>query len=124
MYNGAYGRQIDEPRLQAFLGSAALKLGVNRFDADYYLFQDHLIKQFFATANLQFPEPDGDAVLINLLNGTFQISLTGQFIRDPQAADFLTYQLPFAFDSTANSPRFMEYLDKVLPDKACRISIS
>ena len=124
LYNGAYWKQIDEPRLQSFLGSAALKLGVNRFNADYYQFQDHLIKQFFATANLQFPEPNSDAVLINIINGTFQISLTGQFIRDPQAADFLTYQLPFAYDPTANAPMFIKYLNKVLPDKKCQMILA
>src|SRR4030095_6595513 len=52
LYNGAYWSFLDRTELQVFLGEAAEKMGVDKFDARHYVFREQLEKQFLAVANL------------------------------------------------------------------------
>ncbi|MFP3637192.1 hypothetical protein, partial [Bacillus sp. SIMBA_033] len=79
--------------------------------------REQLFKQFLATAYLPTPESNKDKVLINLLNGTFEISPQGMKLGAFDRSDFITYQLPFTYDPQAEAPLFEAYLNKVLPDK-------
>jgi putative DNA primase/helicase len=116
LYNGAYWRLFDNSELQEFLGKASEKMGVDKFDARHYQFREQLYKQFLAVANLPKPNQEYDTVLINLKNGTFEISPHKQFLRPSKKEDFLTYQLPFEYNPDAKAPIFCEYLNKVQPD--------
>jgi putative DNA primase/helicase len=116
LYNGTFWSQLDRLELQSFLGEASAKLGVSKLDAQYFQFREMLFKQFLSAANLPKPQNKANTTLINLLNGTFQIGLKDWHLRDFDAADFLTYQLPFKFDANAEAPMFQAFLDRVLPD--------
>jgi phage/plasmid primase, P4 family, C-terminal domain len=116
VYNKAYWAQIDDAKFQSFLGDAAERMGVTKFSARFYQFQGELLKQFFAGGYLQRPSQDNDTVCINLLNGTYEIRNGKGELRDFNPDDFLTYQLPFAYDPNADAPIFQKYLDRVLPD--------
>lgn len=117
LFNGAYWSLLDDNELKTFLGKAAEQMGVEKFKARYYQFRDHLFKQFLATAHLPTPERPKDAVFVNLQNGTFEITGQGTRLREFRREDFITYQLPFEYDETANAPLFAQYLNRVLPDK-------
>jgi putative DNA primase/helicase len=116
LYNSAYWSMLDKAELQMFLGEAAERLGVYKFDARVYHFREQLFKQFLSFANLPKPEQKAETVLINLKNGTFEITPEKQFLRPPQRQDFLTYQLPFEYNQQATAPVFQQYLNTVLPD--------
>ena len=116
LYNGTYWNEIDKELFQKFLGEAAEKMGVQKFNARYFQFRESLFKQFVATAYLPAPEIRNDKVLINLLNGTFEVSNKGTKLRQFEPRDFLTYQLPFEYNPQAKAPLFESYLNKVLPD--------
>jgi len=116
-FNGEYWREIDRDALKDFLMAVAQKQGVAPFEAKHYEFRDKLYKQFIALAGFRTPEPDTDKVLINLLNGTFEISAEKQDIREFRAVDFLTHQLPFKYDKDATAPKFEAYLKRVLPEQ-------
>jgi len=116
VYNGRYWIEITEDELTNFLGKVAEKLGVPKFDSRHYEFKDKLFKQFEASAHLPEPEIPDDTVLINLQNGTFEITPEKQELRDFRAEDFMTYQLPFEYDPQATAPIFERYLNEVLPD--------
>ncbi len=116
LYNGAYWNLFDNAELQTFLGKAAEKMGIDKFEARFYSFQEQLYKQFLSAANLPKPEQPNDIVFINLKNGTFEISPTKQELRAPMQEDFITYQLPFEYNPKATAPIFQAYLDKVQPD--------
>lgn len=116
LYNGAYWKVFDSEELKTFLGEAAEKLGIDKFNSRWYSFRDQLYKQFLTTANLPKPEPPKDKVFINLKNGTFEISPDKQFLRPQQAKDFITYQLPFDYNPKAKAPMFEAYLNRVQPD--------
>ena len=116
LYNGTFWAEIDKETFQKFLGEAAEKMGVAKYSARFYQFREQLFKQFLATAYLPTPENNKDTVLINLQNGTFEISPQGTKLKPFDRSDFLTYQLPFEYNPQAKAPKFEAYLNRVLPD--------
>jgi putative DNA primase/helicase len=116
LYNGTFWAEIDKETFQKFLGEAAEQMGVAKFSARFYQFREQLFKQFLATAYLPTPEIRKDTVLINLKNGTFEVSPKGTKLRPFDRSDFITYQLPFEYNPQAKAPLFEAYLNKVLPD--------
>lgn len=117
LYNGTFWAELDKETFQKFLGEAAEQMGVAKFSARFYQFREQLFKQFLATAYLPTPESNKNKVLINLLNGTFEISPQGTKLKPFDRSDFITYQLPFEYDPQSKAPIFEAYLNKVLPDK-------
>lgn len=117
LYNGVYWSRIAKDTLQNFLGQAAEKMGISMFSSRYFAFRDKLLMQFYAVSLLKSPDPPEFSVLVNLLNGTYEITPTGSRLRPFNSKDFLNYQLNFKYDPIATAPLFMEYLNKVLPDQ-------
>ena len=116
LYNGTFWAELDKDEFQKFLGEAAEKMGVRWDNAQDYQFREQLFKQFLATEYLSNPPGNKDTVLINLQNGTFEISPQGTKLRPFDRSDFITYQLPFEYNPQAKAPLFEAYLNKVLPD--------
>lgn len=106
------------------MGEAAEKMNVAKFSARHYQFREQLFKQFICSAYLPKPEASKDIVLINLKNGTFEVSPKGTNLRPFNRADFITYQLPFEYDPKAKAPIFQNYLDRVLPDVTRQMVLS
>jgi putative DNA primase/helicase len=117
LFNGCYWTEIDKERFQFFLGNVALQMGVEKFKGKIHTFKEDLFKQFMADAYLPTPKPKKDYVLINLLNGTFEITAKKRELRPFEQKDFITHQLPFEYEPEATAPLFQTYLDEVLPDK-------
>lgn len=120
VYNGAYWKQLSKEDLKYFLGQAAIKMGYPPIEAMYHLFKDELLKQFIADAHLSVPAGNPDKILINLQNGTFEFTGSTWNLRPFDPEDFLTYQLPFGYDKLASCPKYVNYLNAVLPDADCR----
>lgn len=116
-YNGEFWKRLEKDALTAFLGKAAEKCGVDTITAEHYQFRDQLLRQFLATAHLPKPEPVNDVCLVNLQDGTFEVTADKFEMREFRREDFLTYQLGFAFEEDAPCPKWQKYLDEVLPDK-------
>ncbi len=124
LFNGSFWALVENAELQHFLGKSAEKMGVDRFEARYYKFMDELMKQFLVTAILPKPKQKDDIVLIHLKNGTYEFGPKKQFLREARKNDFLTYELPFPYDPSADAPKFFKYLNHVLPDKATQNILS
>lgn len=116
LYNGCYWKELEKERFQFFLGNVALKMGVEKFKGKIHTFKEDLFKQFMADAYLPTPVINKNKVLINLQNGTFEISPDVIKLRAFDRSDFITHQLPFEYDPEATAPLFIKYLNEVLPD--------
>jgi putative DNA primase/helicase len=116
LFNGTYWDELNKETFQKFLGKAAEIMDVPIFSARYYKFRKELYEQFLGTAYLEPKPPLANRVLINLQNGTFEVSPKGTQLRPFDRSDFLTYQLPFEYNPQAKAPLFRAYLNKVLPD--------
>jgi putative DNA primase/helicase len=123
LYNGCYWTEVDPNLLKNFLGEAAARQGVDRLASKHFNYRENLLKQFFSAAFLQEPEPDPDKVMINLQNGTLEISAKDKSykLREFRPEDFLKYQLPFEYDPKATAPKFAAFLNHVLPDPSSRM---
>jgi putative DNA primase/helicase len=124
LYNGAYWETLTEDDVKHFLSDCSAKLGTRQVLAKECQFVDDLYKQFLFSAHLQPPAFAPNKVLINLQNGTFEVTPERQELRPFDNADFLTYQLPFRYDAEATAPMFKKYLDRVLPDKTAQAVLS
>lgn len=116
LYNGTYWEEVSKETFQFFLGNVALKMGVNKYDAKIHTFKEELFKQFMTAGYLESPKISKNNILINLLNGTFDIKGKSNKLREFRREDFLTHQLPFEYNPKAEAPIFMKYLNEVLPD--------
>ena len=124
VFNSKYWQAVNaDDDFKPFLADAAIKMGVPELEAKYHQFKDELYKQFLSASNLSIPETGGN-ILINLINGTYEISENSQTLRPPQREDFIKYQLPFEYDKNAKCPKFDKYIVRVLPDKDCRDVLS
>jgi putative DNA primase/helicase len=99
-------------------------MGVDAITAEYHLFRDHLHKQFLAAASLPRPDPSNGVCLINLRNGTFEITPTKLELRGFKREDFLTHQLPFDYAENATAPSWQRFLNEVLPDESCQMVLA
>jgi putative DNA primase/helicase len=116
-FNGAFWKELNRETIKNFLGNVAEKLSVHSLEAQHYKFKNELYNQFLSAAHFEPIEPQIGKVLINVLNGTFDISKDSQKLRGFSPGDFLTYQLPFEYDENATCPMFQKYLDRVLPEQ-------
>lgn len=119
VFDGAYWIPVAEEDFKIFLARAAGKMGVPDLECRYHQFKDELYKQFISESTQQLPDRKNET-LINLQNGTFEITSEHQGLREFKREDFLKYQLPFKYDKDAKCPMFDKYLDEVLPDKDCQ----
>lgn len=121
IFNGRHWQPLSMGLLRQFLGDAAERMGVDHFNAKFYGFKDKLQRQFDDDAAMEPPPRKMGVVKINLANGTFIVKPNRQELREVfDPADFMTYQLPFAYDPDATCPTFHTYLDRVMPDRACQ----
>ncbi|HMI78947.1 MAG TPA: DUF5906 domain-containing protein, partial [Ferruginibacter sp.] len=123
-YNGAFWSSFSNEQFRDFLKKATIKMGLNSLNCMHFSFQDPTFKQFWADSFLTRPESKRGVVHINLLNGTFEITPEYQKLRNPSSNDFLTYQLPFAYDPDATAPIFKKFLEEVLPDPEVRMVLA
>lgn len=116
-YNGAYWKEVNVGTLKTFIAEAAERLGVPKFTVNYHATQVDLLKQFQAKAFFEKPMSNGKSIVINLLNGSFEVTPHSIRLKPFDRNDFLTYQLDFNYDPKASCPLFYKYLNKSLPDK-------
>jgi putative DNA primase/helicase len=123
-YNGAFWGQLSKDELEWFLGKAAERMRGVSPDARHYEFKEELYKQFLSASYLKNHPWNEGISLINLLNGTFEISTNKQKLREHNAVDFLRYQLPFNHDPYAEAPQFAKYLNTVLPNEKAQMVLA
>ena len=121
VYNGRYWERMDDDQLMRFLSEAAVKMGYHSpADAMTHTFKANIVKQYVAHVPLLQRNDDPDRVLINLQNGTFEVTAGGGRLRKHRPDDSLTYVLPYSYDEKAKRPLFDRYLNRVLPDSESR----
>ncbi|WP_299382573.1 phage/plasmid primase, P4 family [uncultured Lacinutrix sp.] len=117
IYNSEFWESVTDESFTDFLGLAALKLGIDKYESKHYKFKEELYKQFLSAGGLKSMSISKGTTLINLKNGTFEVSENMTALRKFKKEDFIKYQLPFSYNENAKSPLFQSFLNKVLPEK-------
>lgn len=114
-YNGAYWESLDTMTFRHFLTEAARALGVDQYQAIYCDFVDKASKSFHDAIWAEIAPVQG-AGLLNLGNGTVVVDAEGQAeLRQHEWRDGLMYVLPYDYSPEAQAPRFLAFLEQVLP---------
>lgn len=123
-FNGRCWGKVQEDEIKLFIHSAVDALGGDNIGRKHYRWKTEVYKQFMSEALFVPKEKTEGQTLINLRNGTFEITAEHQLLREYRAEDFLRYCLDFDYDPQATAPMFQKYLDRVLPDKDCQAVLS
>ncbi len=123
-YNGMYWVKVQEDEMKLFIHSAVNVLGGSNAGRRHYKWKEDVYRQFMSEALFVPKEKTEGQTLINLRNGTFEITAEHQSLREYRAEDFLRYRLDFDYDPQATAPMFQKFLDRVLPDKDCQAVLS
>lgn len=123
-YNGCYWEILPEGLVKHYLSAVAEKSGLPHFQVAKVKIQDVLYKQFLATAAMPPKKQSVQKVMINLKNGTFVCENGSYEIRPFSPEDRLTYQLSFEYDPNAKVPKFLQFLDEVIPEKEARMVVA
>lgn len=122
-YVEGYWKVMDEEGLKSFLAEAMIALGFKREDMAHYTIKEELYKQLVDISPV-LKSPAREEILINLANGTIEISADDKVIfRECGREDYLTYQLPFNYDADSTCPIFQDFLDEVLPEKESQAAL-
>lgn len=62
--------------------------------------------------------------LVNVKNGTIEVTRESIRLKDHDPEDLLTYQLPIDYNPEAKAPIFQEFLDKLLPEKQAQMVLA
>lgn len=117
LFTGSHWKKISDDELRDFLGKSAENIKVDQYLARHYQFKENLLKQFYASAYFTPPVFETSETKINLSNGTYVISKDKHYLKPYDRKDFLLYKLAFPYDAVASAPRFLQYLDRVIPNK-------
>ncbi len=108
-----------------FIRDALVKMELSEEFVDDEPFFKKLKKrlELMLSRHTQSSERD-DMVLVNFVNGTLEIARDGaQRFRPHHRDDYLRYVLPYAYDPQADCPRFLRFLDEVLPSPGTHTTI-
>lgn len=115
IYNGRFWEILDSNYLSSKLVEIALKMGVQILEAKHHKFQNELLFQLYARSYREFKEID-NSVLINVKNGTLEITRGQISLREFKLENGLIYQMNYDYNPKASNLIFQNnYLDKVLP---------
>ena len=124
IWNGVcFSRITTEGDLRCFFRACGEKSGVPQYIINNIDFLSKLKTQFISMSFSSKPR-DKRIILINLLNGTLEISDGKYNLRAHNPADLMTYVLPFRYNHTANAPKWRSHLARVLPDQAAQMVLA
>ncbi len=124
LFNEHYWQKVELNVFQIFLSDVAKVLGVPPITEKHHGFRENLYKQFVATQIFATPELKPKEVYVNLLDNTLQVTDGEVNVIPFDKQQFLTYQLPYSYDSKAECPMFLRFLNEVLPDESAQKVLS
>lgn len=127
VYVGTHWVEVPDPQIiRDFICDGCHKMGLHDMFVNDVKFIDRLIKQIehMLSRHPELPDMMGGVTFINFLNGTLEVAADGQrSLRPHRREDFFRYVLPYNYDPDAECPRFLKFLDEVLPDQSTHLPI-
>lgn len=112
VYSGSYWKSVNEKNISLFFKDYAIKIGCPEKVASPYWGIEAFVKQDEYDL---FTEFSTNKNILNFENGTLELDTL--IFREHRKEDYLLYSLPYAYDKEAQCPRWLKFLDEVLPNK-------
>lgn len=118
IFNGVYWQKLGEDETKYLLGNVAEAMGYDPINSLYYHTKELLYKQLRSAAYTPEKSSDSESetVLINLRNGTLEITEKGVILREHRPEDKLTYCTKYDYEPNATCDKFYAFLNQMLPD--------
>lgn len=119
LFVGTHWMVIDKQEYLDFVKACCKKMGLRELELEDPGFMLQVCETFaFRISRSQKHYVPSDQALVNLQNGTLVLSADGMStLRDHDPNDYLTYCLPYAYDTNAECPKWLAFLDQMLPEK-------
>ena len=124
IYNGSYWSSIEKLKFQKYLGRLVIKYGMSKVDGENWRTKAEIHRQVLSTCFEVKSKYNQDVVNINLHNGTLEVNKGIHRLKPFDKNDYLHYQLSYDFDESAECPRWLKFLDEVLPEKKAQQLLS
>lgn len=122
LYDVLDWRPLIIPEARHFISRYLKKCGLPKSKAESVSAIDRYTKQVYFSLYQSVDKKKSEKALINAANCTVEIDPKGNITqREHNKADFFFYVLPYSYDPDAVAPRFMKFLDEVLPKDNQRI---
>lgn len=118
IYENGYWKKRDQYFIKKLIQKFCEDTGFEKTYFKHYKNVDDLLKQ--AQLDL-YKEINSKKNVLNFTNGTLELD-TMQF-REHRKEDYLFYCLPYKYDNEAQCPKWLEFLDEVLPQKDLQTAI-
>lgn len=116
IFDGKKYCEVEVDDIKEFLGAAALKMGVSLHKAMYYVFRESLLRQFESQGYFPPPKIDDTETTVNFNNGTLVIRHESISFHDHSPDRLIFYVLPFNYNPEATCPKWLNFLDRVIPN--------
>ncbi len=119
VYSGTHWKPADEQAMIDFCRNCAERMQIPSVYAHDHSFMNAVREQilFCLSRHHEKDEEDESTVLVNLQNGTLEVSSHGILFREHRRKDYLKFVLPYNYDSTAtHCPLWTRFICEVLPE--------
>lgn len=126
VYTGMHWEEIPKEQLFFdFIRGACKKIGVSgAYVNDPGFFKNMKKRVELMLSHTMEQKEKEDVVWVNFANGTLEIKRNGRRRFRPHCReDYFRYVLPYNYDKQAQCPRFLQFLDEVLPDSSTHTTI-
>lgn len=120
LFNKEYWESVPLKNFEGFLAEYAEKTGSNPLDAHQFKVKELMLKQFMSSGFMPDFNDKGDVARIPFKNGTLIFDEGNVELVPFDKNHFLTYQLPYDYDASAQAPNFSKFLNRVLKDESAQ----
>lgn len=120
IFNGQFWIKLEKVQLINFVKDIAIKMGRPRYEAGDKKFGKELYEQLLHDGRFISTSNPTEELLLNMENGTLEITNSGIQLRNFDYKDFLTYQLNFKYAPSAVNQEWLDFLEEVLPEEDSR----
>lgn len=119
VFVGTHWQIVNVQLYIVFVKRCARKMGLDEIYVEDPDFMNRLIERLgYRCIDYKKQRVAPGEVWINFLNCTLEIKKDASIVeREHRADDFFTYVLPYAYDKSAECPRFQTFLDRVMPEQ-------
>lgn len=117
IFNGEFWILLEKKQMKSFLENVSLKMGIPKYISHSVKFYKDLYEQVVHNGFYMRNIVEAQKVLLNMRNGTLEISNNGIYLRPFYYKDFLTHQLEFEYDASSINMEWLSFLNEILPEK-------